>query len=231
MMARLDVAASAVHWHMPFHQARIIGRRHHAHAADRQVNGQPSPPRRSRRAVMQRSRRAARSRFTDPIEGGDHLLLCDIRHRHLSIGRHYPARMSQFIAPIYVGRTFEPGFSVRAIEWIIAASRAAGALLRELLSQGVQDMAIKEFSDSVKQTPLCPDCCSIAVNAHQRDLVGSSGGLHPAHGNGGGPSYSLTMTMPVMQSVSTYLLASGPTPRLATRPMVGRCQEPAMALG
>ena len=28
--------------------ALIIGRRHHAHAADRHVNGEPSPPRRSR---------------------------------------------------------------------------------------------------------------------------------------------------------------------------------------
>jgi hypothetical protein len=59
-MARLD-AAPADHWHMPCHQERISGRRYHVHAGDRQVNGQPSPPRRSRRAVMQRSRRPARS--------------------------------------------------------------------------------------------------------------------------------------------------------------------------
>ena len=58
---KAPVVASADHWHMPFHHERIIGRRHHTHAADRQVNGQPSPPRRSRRAVMQRSRRSARS--------------------------------------------------------------------------------------------------------------------------------------------------------------------------
>jgi hypothetical protein len=45
MMARLDVAASADHRHMPFHQPRIITRRHHTHAADRHEYGQPSPPR------------------------------------------------------------------------------------------------------------------------------------------------------------------------------------------
>ena len=73
MTARLDVA-SADHWHMPFHQERIIGRRHHTHAADRQVNGQPSPPRRSRRAVMQRSRRSARS--TSPIRSRATMTSC-----------------------------------------------------------------------------------------------------------------------------------------------------------
>ena len=60
MMARLDVAA-ANQPRMPCHHERITGRRHHTHAADRQLNGQPSPPRRSCRAIAQRSRRSARS--------------------------------------------------------------------------------------------------------------------------------------------------------------------------
>jgi hypothetical protein len=48
--------------------------------------------------------------FSDCMEGDDHVLLCGKHHRHLAIGRHYPARMSQFISPIYVAGTFEPGF-------------------------------------------------------------------------------------------------------------------------
>ena len=60
IMARL-VVAPADQWHMPSHHDRIIGRRHHTHAADRQICGQPLLLCRAKRAVMQRSRRPARS--------------------------------------------------------------------------------------------------------------------------------------------------------------------------
>ena len=88
MMARLNVVASADQWHMPAHHERIIDRRHQTHAADRQVNGQPSPPRRSRRAVKQRSRRSARSGSSRPRKGKDHRFLGGIHHRHLVICGH-----------------------------------------------------------------------------------------------------------------------------------------------
>jgi hypothetical protein len=60
MMARL-VVASSVHRHMPYHQPRVIGRPHQTHAADRQMRGQPLPPCRAKRVVVQSSRRSARS--------------------------------------------------------------------------------------------------------------------------------------------------------------------------
>jgi hypothetical protein len=100
-MARLVVAA-AVHWHMPFHHERIIGRRHQPHAAVRQMRGQPLPLCRAKRVVVQSSRRSARSRSPIEAQHVDNLLLFGIHHRHLSIRGH---------AGIYVARTFEPQFS------------------------------------------------------------------------------------------------------------------------
>ena len=74
MTARLQVVASADHWHMPFHHARIIGRRHHTHAADRQMCGQPLPL--CRPNVLSCSLRdVPQIEITDRTQGCDDLFL------------------------------------------------------------------------------------------------------------------------------------------------------------
>ena len=82
------LVASADQWHMPFHQPRIIDRRHQMHAAVRHVRGQPSPlcrcgvpsctvPSRSARASSSIDRRTSMT-----------CLLIDVCHSHLVSGRH-----------------------------------------------------------------------------------------------------------------------------------------------
>ena len=90
---------------MPNHQARISGGRHHTHAADRQVIGQPSSPRRSRRAVVQRTRRSARSVSSISTKGNDHLLLRRVCQLHFAVRGHALFMWGG------LGRTSEPAFS------------------------------------------------------------------------------------------------------------------------
>ena len=130
MTTRLRVVASADHWHMPFHQERIIGRRHHTHAADRHLCGQPLPLCRSqtcRHAIFETFCQIV---ITVRAQGGDHLLLGGICLRHLSVCGHALFMWRGLLSRDLSGKS-------RLVELAMAAPQLPRILLRGLLSRGV----------------------------------------------------------------------------------------------